>query len=613
MQGYLNKGKDVLKILVNNGYEAYFFGDTVRNSLIGIDCDEIRIMTNASSSELFELFKNKGPKTINSLLTKINIDGYIFLISTYSDSYLGDGFTKDVKRVSSGLLDNLSKSVFTIDSLAMSLSGKITDAYGGYKDIRKKVVKTVGQAKQRFYEDPVNILKALALVSELNYAISKQVEVGIKKRVKLLAQSDIREISSQMEIIVNGRFGRKALAYFLQFGINKVLPFYDKALKKFIGNGKEMRYDDFLACCFVANGEIDETYLELCNNKDKVMAVASLSITNPKSDFENISLFVHGKDICLSAFKVNRVLCRTKRNLEKKIIKKWDELPIKKKCDIKFKGEDIMRISDLRDANKIGDLFEDLVYQVVTCAIPNDYNKLQAYACIKLKEMGINYDVNRKEIIHFNKETGEPVNELDDYAKFISGVNNNKDRIVDTNYWHEGLSDKKDSSFFDLPNPKTRTVPLYVDDNDDSIDGNGEDEINYNNYKDPTIPNYESLKKDNANLYNTHKEDIKEDKEFPFESELEDDNEVTYVYEHKINEETDLRIKKLEERLNEQDRLLQGRGNNQKIISITNKIVDDVLADINLNKDLADNINKADFASKVADFVQEYLERNLPR
>lgn len=586
MQGYLNKGKEILKILVNNGYEAYFFGETVRNSLMGIDCDEVQILTNASGAELCQIFRSEEQRIINNVYTRINVDGYNIFFNTYSDNYSQSSYTVDVKKVSNRLLDNLSREVFTINSLAMSMSGKIIDSYGGIKDLKKKVIKTVDSAKQCFYEEPIKILGALVILSEHNFSLSGQAESGIKKRIKLLENLDKAEIGHEMKRIVNGRFGRKALTYFIKFGINKVLPFFDKPLKKFISNGKELKYDDFLACCFIMNEEIDEDYLKTADDPNVVLSIYNLGIANEKSEFDDLSLFMYGKELCLKTLMINRVLGRTKKNLEKKILKKYEALPLKKKCDVAFKGEDIMRISDLRDANKIGDLFEDIVYQVLSGALPNDYNKLQDFACEKLKEMRIPYDVTRTII----KGTGNPdrirkdANELDDYSKFISKVNNSGGG-VNTSYWTEGVDEKKDPSFFDLPEPKVRNVSGIAIQ---------EDNIDYSNYKDPEIPNFDQLEQKDE------KPKIKDD-EFSFASEFDendenDDSEVQYFYE-KI----------------ERNELNRKSSNifDKRILAITNRVVDSVMDNLNEDKEIASLINKADFASKVAEFVNDYLDENL--
>ena len=55
----IEKAKQVLKVLINNGFEGYFFGETVRNELMGLNSENIQIMTSASIEDLFKLFNNE--------------------------------------------------------------------------------------------------------------------------------------------------------------------------------------------------------------------------------------------------------------------------------------------------------------------------------------------------------------------------------------------------------------------------------------------------------------------------------------------------------------------------------------------------------------------------
>ena len=103
-----------------------------------------------------------------------------------------------------------------------------------------------------------------------------------------------------------------------------------------------------------------------------------------------LSLFSYGKEIAIKAYRINKILGRTKFslvNVEKRISKEYDNLPIKKRCDLKFKGEDIMRISDLRDADTIGDIFEDIAFKndidtITSVDIEDSLCKLQTFGAI---------------------------------------------------------------------------------------------------------------------------------------------------------------------------------------------------------------------------------------
>jgi len=57
----------------------------------------------------------------------------------------------------------------------------------------------------------------------------------------------------------------------------------------------------------------------------------------------------------------------------------YQKLPIRKTCDLKFKGQDILELTSLRNAEIIGEVIDDITYQVITGQLPNEYIPLKKY------------------------------------------------------------------------------------------------------------------------------------------------------------------------------------------------------------------------------------------
>lgn len=622
MQGYLNKGKEVLKRLLTNGYEAYFFSETVRNSILKIDCDVVNIMTNASVEELSYLYVNDNFTVLDMHNAQLVIDGYTFVISSFPEKKQADN--NQPKVFNTNLLENLNKCNFTINALAMTSSGKISDFYDSYKDINKKAIKTVGSAKQRFYDNPIFMLDAIAIISDLNFVLSSGTENGIKKRISHLTKLTPAEISKMIRKILSGRYAKKALITMVKLGMLKGIPFFEKTMKRFLSQAKEYDYDTLVTCAMIENKEIDEDYLNTCDDPDQVTMLFNLALSNPKSKFDSLSLFTYGIDACTAAFKLNKLLGYTRKSLEKKIAKDYSLLPIKKKCDIKFKGEDIMRISDLRDANVIGDMFEELVYQVITGELPNEYEPLEKYACDMLREKGIYFDISRKSIVGIkpriieNNEE-EKSDELKDYDKFINNLNLKNER----DYQREFADDfDKDESKFELPGkPRVQMTKADFYSGPKTIN-NDYDDINYNNYKDPTIPDMNNIKGYESNV---NKVNGLFTNGYPFESEFENGKEVpssdpnAEIYYENNNdsfnqeeEDTNELIKRLEEKLNAQNQIIRENQieiNKQKVASAASKVVGGLIEQINNEHALPSYVDKNDFENSLNEFVKEYLAR----
>ena len=133
---YISKGKELLKLLINNGFEGYFVGEAVRNSIMNTDFKRADIITNARIEDLRRINSfifNDCATLLDNNVLKVVYQDYDFYFKSFSSisSDLNDNRTKLTKHYSSNLLDELYTKDFTIDAIAMSYSGKITDAYNG--------------------------------------------------------------------------------------------------------------------------------------------------------------------------------------------------------------------------------------------------------------------------------------------------------------------------------------------------------------------------------------------------------------------------------------------------------------------------------------------------
>lgn len=79
------------------------------------------------------------------------------------------------------LKTDLSRRDLTINAMAMNSSGQILDYFGGRQDLQSGIIRTVGDSKLRFREDPLRILRAIRLAAKLNFAIETKTWQRITK------------------------------------------------------------------------------------------------------------------------------------------------------------------------------------------------------------------------------------------------------------------------------------------------------------------------------------------------------------------------------------------------------------------------------------------------
>lgn len=435
MGDYLEKGKEVLSVLTNSGYQAYLIGGVVRNTILGIDFREIDITTSATPEMIRKCFIQTKVDKIDDGSIRLFYAGYEFIISTFKTL---DNEKEKVKTTrthySKVLEDDLECRDFTINAIAMSHGGKLTDAFNGYQDLTKKIVRSIGPAKSRFLDDPIKIIRGIRLVSELGFKIERKTYQAMKKRAKFVKNVDMQKLIIEIIKILDGKYLKKALGYMKDCRLMKYIPVLGIEFKRLANHFRPIDFDTFLECAFVKNEQIDDICIDFAKNPSIVKQVYNLAIVDPKSKYDNLLLFNYGIDICLQANLVNYLLKKGKKRT-KKIKLLYNNLPIKDVCDLEFKGEDILTLTQNAPGSYVQTIVDNIIYKVLNGELLNVRDNIKAYAINSLKEMGI-LEPNDKSIMpdtepinsNFNsyvpKEVNNPVFYTENYKDSDDMYNN---------------------------------------------------------------------------------------------------------------------------------------------------------------------------------------------
>jgi poly(A) polymerase/tRNA nucleotidyltransferase (CCA-adding enzyme) len=193
--------KSIIKDLQKAGFEAYICGGCVRDFILDREPQDWDVTTNAKPEEIQKVFpdsfyennfltvtartKSKDPK-----LAEIEITTYRFE-AKYSDKRHPD----EVKYAKK-LEDDLSRRDFTINAMAMDENKKVIDLFNGEKDLKDKIIRTVGNAEERFNEDALRMLRAVRFATTLGFKIEEKTKEAIKKNciwLEAISQERIRD------------------------------------------------------------------------------------------------------------------------------------------------------------------------------------------------------------------------------------------------------------------------------------------------------------------------------------------------------------------------------------------------------------------------------------
>ena len=223
-----DKVKTIIKILQDEGYEAYVVGGCVRDSVLGRIPNDWDITTNALPQDVKKLFRRTIDVGIEHGTVKVMMGEEGFEITTYRiDGLYEDSRHPSSVEFTSNLREDLRRRDFTINAMAYNDKEGIVDLFGGLKDIEQKVIRAVGDPKERFEEDALRILRAVRFSAQLDYAIEENTKEAIKELSHTLSNISAERIREELEkLLMSDHPDRMRDAYYL--GITKaVLPEWD--------------------------------------------------------------------------------------------------------------------------------------------------------------------------------------------------------------------------------------------------------------------------------------------------------------------------------------------------------------------------------------------------
>lgn len=193
------EANELIKLLQNNGHSAYVVGGCVRDSILNRKPNDWDICTSATPNEMLNIFKDY--KVIETGLrhgTITVVNNSMFEITTYRiDGEYTDNRRPDNVTFTNNLIEDLKRRDFTINAIAYNDTEGLIDPFDGVNDINNKIIKCVGNAKDRFEEDALRILRAIRFASQLNFKIDDDTNTEINNQYKKLKNISIERINNE--------------------------------------------------------------------------------------------------------------------------------------------------------------------------------------------------------------------------------------------------------------------------------------------------------------------------------------------------------------------------------------------------------------------------------
>ena len=166
----------VVDTLEASGYEAWVVGGWVRDALLGASGHDVDVTTSAPWQETARVLREAGidvheTGTAHGTVTAV-VDGQPIETTTYRvEGTYSDRRHPDEVRFVTDVREDLARRDFTVNAMAFHPKRGLLDPFGGEKDLAARIIRAVGEARRRFEEDALRVLRAVRFACRLDATI----------------------------------------------------------------------------------------------------------------------------------------------------------------------------------------------------------------------------------------------------------------------------------------------------------------------------------------------------------------------------------------------------------------------------------------------------------
>lgn len=350
----------VLKKINSNGYQAYLVGGYPRDIYIGRDSMDFDICTSATPKELKEIFGNTMLPSEQYGSVTLMVHNIRFEITTFRKDikYLNNRKPIEIEYVSS-LIDDLKRRDFTMNTMCIDSNGTLIDLLNGKEDINDRVIRTVGSANMKIYEDSLRILRAVRFATTLNFDLDEDLKEAIIRHKDLLKSLSYYRKKEELDKIFSSTNSAYGIKLIKELGLAEPLELSN--------------LDDLIPTTYLIGiwAQLDVLDKYSFNNTEKESINAINELMN-KDILDYNNLYNYGLYISTIVGEI--------KGIDKKLInEKYNSLYIHNKTEIKIEANEICELLNRKPGKFLKEIFNDIEYKLVNKFFENDKDVIKQY------------------------------------------------------------------------------------------------------------------------------------------------------------------------------------------------------------------------------------------
>ena len=216
----------VVKRLRNHRHVAYFAGGCVRDRLLGVEAKDYDIATDATTDQVRAIFPRTIPVGVHFGVVLVVLDGIHCEVATFrTDGRYRDGRHPSEIHFGDPREDALRRD-FTINGMFYDpLTGRVIDYVGGIEDLRRCIIRAIGDPACRFQEDKLRMMRAVRFAAQLGFSVDQPTYASLVQLASTVTQIAWERIGDELVRILTQGSARRGYEILAASGLLRwILP-----------------------------------------------------------------------------------------------------------------------------------------------------------------------------------------------------------------------------------------------------------------------------------------------------------------------------------------------------------------------------------------------------
>lgn len=387
----------VIRMLNEAGFEAYLVGGCVRDLLLGRIPNDYDVATSATPPEVQEIFDRSFATGIEHGTVTVVWESEPVEVTTFriEGTYTDHRRPNEVQFVRS-LRDDLQRRDFTINAMAMDLEGKLYDYFGGQVDLKNGLIRTVGNATERFQEDALRMVRAARFAAQFSFTIDPLTWDAMRHCRQDTRYLSVERVTTELDKILGSPAPHRGLQVLLQTELfHHLPPFYrwqwsvekvDRFLKQIPDQcNRAGKWVWFLEAFGTTVSQVETRVRECKLSKKDYLLFRSIKEILTEWSEVGVSdekwmkrIFLkYGLEPVIESFWIRNMLFKHSNGLEiSQLHSWWQEMPVKKVTDLVIQGNELISFVGKPAGPWVKAVLSELCRCVALGEIPNQRETL---------------------------------------------------------------------------------------------------------------------------------------------------------------------------------------------------------------------------------------------